>query len=254
MNKNENYNFQVFPKLDFNNIINLLNENTEKFEKRKLIKHLRFIPGTFDNKLLKKIDCLVKPIINRINNLNKETYIIMEYNEIILSLDKENNIYVFIDFFIYNTKHFNQKRRLLINIAVNNLGHKYLNYINLYNSGKIDNGIIDKTILETGPINNYKDLKISNYKKRNPWILPDTLTNIKPFPCNNIVNIWNNKSIKMVKYKGKKCFGINSSNNSRNIMPYFNPTLNTLPRDNLGLLGLFDLAVGIPSFPTSQGV
>jgi len=245
---------QVMRKLDFNETIKMLNENTEKFENLKLIKHLRFIPGTYNDKLLKKISCLINPIINKINELSRDIYIVMEYKEIILSLDKNNNIYIFIDFFVYNVKHFNQKKRLLINCVVNNLGYKYLNHIRLYNFGKIDNGILDKTVLETSKITNYKNMKISGYKKRNAWILPDTLTNIKPFPCNNIINIWNNKSIKMVKYKGKKCYGINSSNFQRNSMPYFNPTLNTLPRDNLGLLQLFDLALGIPSFPTSHSV
>ena len=45
--------------------------------------------------------------------------------------------------------------------------------------------------------------------------------------------------------------GINSSETNRNIVAKFNPTIHTLPRDNLGLAGYFDLSLGIPSFPTS---
>ena len=234
-----NYDYHIFPKLKFDTILEILNKYTKKFENKTLTKHLRFIPGTFNNNIIKKISCLLTPIIKKINDMTRENFIVTEYKEILLSLDKSNTIYVFIDFFIYNKKNFGPKKRLLTNIVVNNSGFKYLNHIRLYNNGKITNGIVDNTSLESMFIRNYQDLKIDHYKKRNKTILPDDLNRIDSFPCNNIINIWNNNGLKW---------------SEKNIIPYFNPTVTGLPRDNEGLLGMFDLAVGIPSFPTSHSI
>jgi len=89
--------------------------------------------------------------------------------------------------------------------------------------------------------------------QRNNWIQPAIAKKIEEagasvFPCRQVYNLWNSQGIQKTDYE---CNGINSSPLKRRVVGSYNPTVNELPRDNLGLHGFFDLAVGIPSFPTS---
>ena len=88
----------------------------------------------------------------------------------------------------------------------------------------------------------------SNY--RNLWIQPKPAqviekSSLKTFPCRKIYNVWNPKSIKSTDNETSECYGINSSCHDRRVVGGYNPTLHELPRDNLGLLGMFDLASSV---------
>ena len=213
----------------------------------KLDKRVRFIPGTLTTAIKEKINCILVPIINYVNELTTMDFIVMEYNTVLIELDIEKNFKLDIDFFIYNKRDHNSKTRIVCNIIVDHLDNKYINYIHRYNdNGDLNVSLLNHTELEHSLIKNYKNLRINPYFIRNKWISPNKLTNMNPFPCNKIYNIWDTNGIKYIKKNGKQCYGTNSSAGKRNVLPRQNPTIHTLPRDNLGLLGLFDLSVGSP--------
>ena len=220
----------------------------------KLDKRVRFIPGTLTTAIKEKINCILVPIINYVNELTTMDFIVMEYNTVLIELDIEKNFKLDIDFFIYNKRDHNSKTRIVCNIIVDDSDNKYINYIHRYNdNGDLNVSLLNHTELEHSLIKNYKNLRINPYFIRNKWIPPNKLTNMNPFPCNKIYNIWDTNGIKYIKKNGKRCYGINSSAGKRNVLPYQNPTIHALPRDNLGLLGLFDLSVGIP-INTAHGI
>ena len=255
----DNYNNKIMhqPVLTLDNALNTISNmaqnNLFTFDKLnnptfgKLDKRVRFIPGTLTTTIKEKINCILVPIINYLNELTTMDFIVMEYNTVLIALDIQKNFKLDIDFFIYNKREHSSKTRLVCNIMIDDLDNKYINYIHRYNdNGNLNVSLLHHTELEHSLIKNYKNSRINPYFIRNKWIPPNELTNINPFPCNKIYNIWDTNGIKYIKKNGKQCYAINSSAGKRNVLPIQNPTIHALPRDNLGLLGLFDLSVGTP--------
>lgn len=255
------YNNQIMhqPILTLDNALNTISNMNHIFSNPifgKLDKRVRFIPGTLTTTIKEKINCILVPIINYLNQLTTMDFIVMEYNTVLIDLDIDKNFKLDIDFFIYNKKDHNSKTRILCNILIDYQDNKYINYIHRYNdNGDLNVSLLNHTELEHSLIKNYKNLRINPYFIRNKWIppIPNELTDINPFPCNKIYNIWDTNGIKYIKKNGKQCYGINSSSGKRNVLPSQNPTIHSLPRDNLGLLGLFDLSIGLP-INTAHGI
>lgn len=245
-NKDLYHNPIEIPLLSLDDALKFMNSiPQENYNFGSIRKSVRFIPGTITTDIKNKVSCIIQPLVSTLNKLSKKDFIIMEYNTILIDLDIDNNFKLGLDFFINSIKD-NKRLRLVAEIIVDNLDNKYLNYMNKYNNSELDLSILDKTSLENSAVKNYKNLRVNNWMLRNKWIPPKGNTNNKPFPCNKLYNIWDNNGINYVERCSKGCYGINSAPGVRSILPKWNPTLHTLPRDNLGLLGLFDLAVGMP--------
>ena len=258
----DTYNNQIIhkPVLTLDNALDTIsnmdnnNQSIGKPKFSKLDKRVRFIPGTITYIIKEKISCILKPIINYVNELTTMDFIIMEYNTILIELDIEKNFKLDIDFFIYNKRDHNSKTRIVCNIILDYLDNRYISFIHRYNdNGDLNVSLLNHTELEHSLIKNYNNLRINPYFVRNKWIPPNQLTNMNSFPCNKIYNVWDKSGIKYIKKNGKGCYGINSSAGKRNVIPYKNPTTHTLPRDNLGLRGLFDLSVSMP-LNTARGI
>ena len=75
------------------------------------------------------------------------------------------------------------------------------------------------------------------------------------FPSRKVKHDWTVEGIQYTEHcKNSNTNGINSGFNKRRIVANFNPTIATLPSDNLGLRGgLFNLGGIMPGFPTTGG-
>lgn len=246
-------------------------------------------PGSITVQLKKMISCLLHTIIIELNNILKQHYIIHEFDVIIIEIDREKNKKILVDFFIINTNTSVKKKLITEIILIDNTPH--VNYIKLSNAkyNKTTYKILPNDVHNVGTNlvlknENMLDLHLTEHKKnfigenlstlesseidylpisnsyqnistfRNKWIKPiQTSLNLDNniFPSRKIYNRWNAKGLQSTDKKKCNNGGINSSETNRNLVAQFNPTIHTLPRDNLGLAGYFDLSVGIPSFPTS---
>ena len=269
----------------------LKNLGKEKKKIGNIINKTIYRPGSITIKIKKYISYLLNNIIMELNNLLDKHYIIHDLDVIIIEIDKNKNKKILVDFFIINTTTNVTKRLITEIIIKENKPHvnfirlsnaKYINSINKISPRDVHNIGINTVIKKENmnDLNHLNDLKNKyiglnlsslestdiNYhlknnscqnvsKIRNNWIKPTQIKSIKYknniFPNRKIYNKWDNKGIQSIDKISLLNEGINSSETNRNIVAKFNPTIHTLPRDNLGLAGYFDLSLGIPSFPTS---
>ena len=287
--KNSNYTPQAknYNNLLLKQAINQMNFESKSYILSEPDEILNYRPGTFNEKLLLKIHSILNPIINKINKLTNTKQILLNIDNVNTSKYNNNNTEkITVDFFVYDIKNYVQTRLICTIIFIDN---KYnLNNINLSNSNYIENKQKNESIRPD--IDSSLIIKDSNFlkndvkydiskttlensmlkygtknngileKNMHSWIQPIEAEKIeksnKPiFPARKVKTEWNVKGIQPIESSIPvgiwDKFGINSSDNSRKVIASFNPTVTGLPRDNFGLHSLFDLSIGIPSFPHS---
>lgn len=243
--------------------------------------------GTFHDNIIDKVRLLIQPYICKINKLSNTHNSINEIDIIILEIDKQGTEKYTIDFFIYNNhKYINTRILLKIikqkdNIFLTNIQLANAELLRTTFSDKDTHNINTNNILSstndkdslpylTGYDNNYSYTKLEksivhypnksyfqeNAREANKWIESYEIKNIDSdvFPSRKIYNCWDEKGIQLTDILENKDNGVNSATVKRKVVGNFNPTLIGLPRDNLGLHQLFDLSVGIPSFPTGNSI
>lgn len=230
-------------------------------------------PGTFTNSLLDIVKKLVNPVIGEINDLTKTNNILNGIDNVLLEDFSKSKRYT-IDFFIYDITTFVKTRLICIFVIEENKPN--LLSIHLSNSKYINNKMYNNETKET--IGNFQpsvlesslEKSLVTEKKTNPdgrqsdnensWIQPKAAQDLEKkcmdvFPSRKVKHDWTVEGIQYTEHcKNSNTNGINSGFNKRRIVANFNPTIATLPSDNLGLRGgLFNLGGIMPGFPTTGG-
>lgn len=281
---NESFSNKIESTLTIKESLDLINKNLLNKTINMQYKNI-YRPGIITSKLKEKIGCVIKPIIDDINRLTNMNNIIIDYDIIIKEWNKNGDIKYIIDFFMYDIKRIQSNRLITEIIFINN--NMNINYVNLSNSIHLkepnilsgnnihnigsniiikdenkDNNNLENTIgLENTELE-YKGISSKNETNngkqnisiiRNKWYNPiKNKQNINTFPCRKIYHKWNRQGIMDIQNKNVNCVGIDSSTKcKRTPVGSFNPTLHTLPRDNLGLLGIlpFNLAKEVIGMP-----
>lgn len=276
-------------ELELHSIIGKIsNLNKNKLLGGQITKNI-YRPGSLTRHMKYEMSLLLKPIIENISKTTNKKYIIDDFEAVIVEKDSNKNTKYLIDFFVQNLSD-NFSTKLISEIYVDNMGISTINFVKESNNlviqapSKIDGSDIhnigtnqvikndnteDLNQLQHKPsIIGANKINIDNSKVsfkthvdgiqensflRNDWIQPICAQKLensgtKVFPCRQIYNQWNHQGVQKTEIN---CNGINSSCSKRRVVGSYNPTITELPRDNLGLNAMFDLAVGIPSFPTS---
>jgi len=242
--------------------------------------------ATISRQIKEESHAVLAPYICNINLFTHSRFKIMDYALVIKNIDATQNFLFFFDFVIYDLATYYQQR-LLAEIYVSNTGKRHLNFIRVSNDetrkeyphildmsvhGINTNNIVtreetdpvttsvvvglENTTLENSrlsvPMNNPFE---TNSSDRNPWILhagvkDAMLSGEKAWPCGTVSSCWDKSGILINPPETKKCRGRNTSTSKRNVVASFNPENPVLPRDGLENGYLFDLAAGIPSFPS----
>lgn len=229
---------------------------------------------TVPNDVKRFLDNNIEVIINKINAMGNNNYIIMNYETIIVQEGTSNSKHYLTDVFIYQTKK-DIMTKLLVDLFEFNDNKVYVNNVTISNSH------IDKCDLDSSKKNdevNYKDnneetqldysfldtniIEISNNEKSfNPWILPEKVNELRSegvegWPCGKSSDEWDTYGIQKNKPSQDKLEcrdGYNKATQSRNIVPQQNPTVIGLPKKTQ-YSWLFNLFRGIPSFPTGSSL
>ena len=275
--------------LELHSIIGKIgNLNKTKLLGNQITKYI-YRPGSITRHMKYEMSLLLKPVIKNISKISNKKYVIDDFEVVIVEKDSNKNTKYIIDFFVQNLSD-NFSSKLISEIYVDNMGIVTVNFVKESNNlvipipEKIDGSDIhnigtnkvikndntedlnqlqhnpsiigaNKINIENSrvPFKTHVDGVQENSFLRNNWIQPLGAQKLekndtKVFPCRQIYNQWNHQGVQKTEIN---CNGINSSCSQRRVVGSFNPTINELPRDNLGINGMFDLAVGIPSFPTS---
>ena len=269
-----------YNKMILSDAIHKINYNTKGYYFENPDSSVIYRPGTFNKPLLDKVSNLINPVINNINTYTNTNNVLHEIDNIVIETKGITKKYI-IDFFTYDNKNY-VKTRFIINIIETN-DNVIVNNINLANSqyrsniiqsdNKIHN-IHKNTVISPDQYlkndnvlgNNDTSLEHSEVTYEhvnngirslhmNEWIQPIQAEileqcNKSQFPSRKVYTEWTKQGIQYTD-NGLGTDGINSSDYDRRIVASFNPTVTGLPRDNFGLKSIFDLSVGIPSFPTS---
>jgi len=273
-------------KITLHSFINNVQKKIVPKKLGKIISKTIYRPGLMTIKLKQDLNNIITPLINKLNCITGEKYIIHEYDIIILEKDTFNNKKYIVDFFIFNTTNYT-KTRLITEIIIDNNKSIYINYINISNAKYLDkptqiksnniHNIGTNFVIKSANVNDLNkqsfnknligihqtNLENSNIRLpnnngiqdpsfvRNPWI--EHITKKAHFPCRKVYNKWDIHSNHITDHKTSTCQGLNSSAYNRKFIGNYNPTIHELPRDNFGLKSMFDLSQGIPSFPTATG-
>lgn len=268
--------------------INSLSLEHKKLQGKYQIYKYRF--ATITQKITEESKKILCPYLQRINQLTHNNFHIMDYDTVVKNIDASHNFLYLFDFFIQDvTAHYQQRLIAEIYIDTDGNRHlnfiKVSNAENRKEYAKIldtkVHGINTNQVLKKDNIKN-ADLQETNFKiigientslensmlsvpmnnpyeekssKRNPWILHYGVTDKiisgeKAWPCGQVSSCWDTKGILINPPEKSDCTGRNTSTSKRNIVASFNPDHTVLPKDGLENGYLFDLAKGIPSFPT----
>lgn len=268
--------------------INESSLDTIKLQGKYQIYKYRF--ATVSQKIKEESKKILCPYLQRINQLMHTNFKIMDYDVVIKKIDKNNNFLYLFDFFIYDVTSYYQQRLISeIHVSSQGIRHlnfiKVSNAENRKEYAKIldteVHGINTNQVIKPDNIKN-ADLRETNFKvigmehtslenslltvpmnnpyegkssERNPWVLHQgvrdkIISGEKAWPCGTVSSCWDTSGILINPPTTKNCQGRNTSTSKRNLVASFNPDHPVLPRDGLSNGYLFDLAKGIPSFPT----
>jgi hypothetical protein len=139
----------------------------------------------------------------------------------------------------------------------------FINQVSIFNSDLVvDPQLPTKNLGGTtdGSLEN-KKIELPGYtpiqaegKIYNRWVtLPDQPSWLRAYPCAPPAKNWDDLGVYQPDVKGEfPCVGVRSSAWPEPVQPNYYPTLATLPRNVGENAWLFDLATGIPSFPTGH--
>ena len=244
--------------------VNIVLENSKYFTV--------YRPGTFSSSLIELVKKMVTPYINKINILTETCNVLNGIDNILLENFDSTKRYT-IDFFIYYTSKYVKTRIICIFLLKNNdvklsninLGNsKYINktYIKENNNyiGDFKPSLLESSLEKSSLTGKKKNPDGRQSDDENSWIQHKDVELLEQkcidvFPSRKVKHNWTVEGIQYTEFSNNpEMIGINSSENRRRVIGSFNPTIATLPSDNLGLRGgLFNLGEIMPGFPTSGG-
>lgn len=136
----------------------------------------------------------------------------------------------------------------------------FINEVRIYNSSEVLNAngeclanptcgnLEGETTLDSSAFNGPTTPFAEGNCQRNKWIDPlDKPKNVKEWPCSNYPFVWDTKGVPFYKNCNSEKGGVNSAYEERPVVPEYNPTIMTVPRNSGPNYWLFNLTRGDPA-------